>query len=122
VVGHGRVAIPALDGFLAGDAEDEVGIATAVEEEDGLLAFFEGRAEEVFEAVGDDMDAAAGFPGAEAGFDFEVDELDVGHGEAADAFGEGEEEIRGWRLEDGGWRGEVGGGWRSSGAFLNPEP
>jgi hypothetical protein len=95
VVGHGGVAVVALDGVLAGGAEDEVRVAAAVEEEDGLLAFFDGGAEEVLEALGDEVDASVG---AEAGFDFHVDEFDVGHGEAADAAGEGEEVVAGRRV------------------------
>src|SRR5262245_13829002 len=80
VIDHSGVAVVALDRLAAGNAVDEVGVAAAVEKQDSLVFGFDGRAEKVLEARGDEVDAAA-----EARDLLHVDKLDVGEGEAADA-------------------------------------
>ncbi len=83
---HGGVAVVAHEDPVAAGAEDVVGVAAAVEEEDGLFFLLEGLFEVVLEGGGEDVEAAAFF-----GLAFHVDDEDAGHLGAEGAGGEGEE-------------------------------
>jgi hypothetical protein len=90
MVGHRRVAVSAFDRFLAGNAVNEIGIAAAIEKQNGLLLFVNGDAEEMLKALGEDVNPAAG---AHPCFSFKIDQFNVRHGQTAHAIGEGKEVV-----------------------------
>ena len=71
---HGGVTVVAHEDPVAAGAHDVVGVAAAVEEEDGLFFLLESLAKVVFEGGGEDVEAAAFFF-----LGFHVDGDDAGH-------------------------------------------
>ena len=89
VVGEGDGAVRALAGVAAGVALEGAGEAAAVEEKDGLLAFFEALFEGGAESVREDGDLAFLL----LFFQAHVDDADERHGVGVGAFVEAEELI-----------------------------
>ena len=89
VIGEGDGAVRALTDVAAGGALERAGKAAAVEEEDGLLAFFQPLFEGGAELVGEDGGAALVL----GLLDAHVHHADERHGRPVGAFVEAEEGV-----------------------------